>query len=78
MAPGGALTYLPDMAMNRDDRLRGERSAIFSRAEIRWLAAAVITAVIASAAAAMVSDGAIADLLGAASAPAPQPANADG
>lgn len=66
------------MAVNRDDRLRGERGAIFSRAEIRWLGAAVIAAVVASAAAAMVSDKTIADLLGGGSAPTPQQTSADG
>lgn len=78
MAPSSALPYLIGMAVNRDGRLRGEPSAIFSRAEIRWLGAVVITAVVASAALAMVSDQTIADLLGGGSAPTSQQTNADG
>ena len=78
MARSAAAPYLRRMAVNRDDRLRGERSAIFSRAEIRWLGAAVVLAVVASAAAAMVSDETIADLLGGIVSPASQQPNAEG
>jgi hypothetical protein len=77
VAPSGAAPYLPRMAGDHDPPFRGERSAIFSRAEIRWLGAVVAFAVIASVTAALVSDKTFADLLGG-FAPAAQPASADG
>lgn len=78
MAPSGAAPYLPGMGIRRDDPHRGDRSAVFSRAELRWLGAVIIAAVLASAAAAVVSDTTIADLPGGGSAPSSQQTNADG
>jgi hypothetical protein len=58
------VRYPPRMGVSRDDPRRGDRRADFSRAELRWLGALVIAAVLVSAAAAMVSDETIAKLLG--------------
>jgi hypothetical protein len=56
----------------------GERSAVFSRAEICWLWVIVLAAVVASATAALISDRTIADLLSGSSEPATQQTNANG
>jgi hypothetical protein len=57
VAFGKARPYLAAMAGEHDRWIiRGQRNTIFSRAEIRWLGALVIVAVIASATAALVSD----------------------
>jgi hypothetical protein len=78
VAPSGAAPYLHGMRISRDESHREDRNAVFSRVEIRWLGAVVIAAVLASAVAAMVSDKAVADLLGGDSASPPQQTNADG
>lgn len=70
MAPSGAAAYLLGMSVGRDDPQRGDRSAVFSRAEIRWLGALVIAAVLASAVAALVPDKMIVDLFSSGSPPA--------
>jgi hypothetical protein len=58
------VRYPLRMGVSRDDPRGGDRREDFSRAEIWWLGALVIAAVFVSAAAAMVSDETIANLLG--------------
>ena len=60
MASRGAEPYQRGMSSRRGGP---HRNADFSRAEIRWLGALVIAAVLASAVAAVVPDKLIADLL---------------
>lgn len=78
MASQRAAPYLRGMSSRRDDPHWGDRNADFSRAEIRWLGALVIVAVIASAVAALVPDKMIADLLSDGSPPASHQNNAEG
>jgi hypothetical protein len=69
VAHSGTAPYLPAMSGERVHPRSPERSPIFSRAEIYWLWAIVLAAVLVSTVAGLVSDRTIADLLGAGPSP---------